>query len=78
MPVESLLAERIEVLTDRLMAVQKRTGGERGHRVCELRATILARRELGESLQDIAVDLELPYETVKTYVKLARRVLRDE
>jgi len=38
----------------------------------------LARRELGESLFDIAADLEMPYETVKTYVKLARRALKVE
>jgi CRISPR-associated endoribonuclease Cas6 len=40
-------------------------------------ATILARREMGESLQIIAEDLEIPYTTAKTYVKLARRMLKD-
>ncbi|MEH2392393.1 MAG: hypothetical protein V7K21_12305 [Nostoc sp.] len=29
------------------------------------------RREMGESLQVISEDLEMPYATVKTYVKLA-------
>jgi CRISPR-associated endoribonuclease Cas6 len=29
-------------------------------------------------LFDIAADLEMPYETVKTYVKLARRALKVE
>lgn len=69
-----------------LMAKQKRTGGDcpkgsgkanRAISVCQTRATILARREMGESLQDIATDLEIPYETVKTYVKLARKALVD-
>jgi CRISPR-associated endoribonuclease Cas6 len=60
-----------------LMAKQKRTGGERARSVCQTRATILARREMGESLQDIVTDLEMPYETVKTYVKLAQKALVD-
>jgi DNA-directed RNA polymerase specialized sigma24 family protein len=38
----------------------------------------LARQEAGESLVDIAADLEMPYETVKTYAKQARRVLKSE
>ncbi|GCL38264.1 CRISPR-associated protein Cas6 [Sphaerospermopsis reniformis] len=32
---------------------------------------------MGESLQIIAQDLEIPYTTVKTYVKLAPRALKD-
>lgn len=32
---------------------------------------------MGESLQIIAQDLEIPYTTAKTYVKLARRALKD-
>lgn len=70
-------AQRIEELTDLLMSQQKRAGGQRATQVCQTRATILARREFGESLQAIARDLDLPYETVKTYVKLARRALRE-
>ncbi|MEL7246230.1 MAG: CRISPR-associated endoribonuclease Cas6, partial [Cyanobacteria bacterium J06573_2] len=56
---------------------QKRTGGTRAISVCEKRATILARRETGESLLDIATDLEIPYETVKTYIKLTRKILAN-
>jgi CRISPR-associated endoribonuclease Cas6 len=44
--------------------------------MAEKMATILVRRELGESLQAIAEDLEMPYGTVKTYVKLARRAVK--
>lgn len=76
LPVEDQLAQRIEQLTQMLMATQKRTGRTRAHSVCEIRATILARREFGESLQAIAQDLQMPYETVKSYVKLARRALK--
>ena len=75
--LEIQLAQRIEELTEILMTTQKRTGGERARDVSEIRATILARREFGESLQDIAADLEMPYETVKTYVKLARKAICD-
>ncbi|MGD1875262.1 MAG: CRISPR-associated endoribonuclease Cas6 [Mastigocoleus sp.] len=75
---ETVLAKRISQLTDILMSKQKRTGGDRAISVCQKRAVILARREMGESLADIATDLEIPYETVKTYAKLARRVLRGE
>jgi CRISPR-associated endoribonuclease Cas6 len=75
--VENLLAQRIAQLTEILMSSQKRAGGSRAQSVCETRATILARREMGESLQAIAQDLEMPYETVKTYAKLARRALTD-
>ncbi|WP_460201136.1 CRISPR-associated endoribonuclease Cas6 [Scytonema sp. NUACC21] len=74
---EIQLQQRVTQLTEMLMATQKRTGGERAISVCETRATILARREMGESLQDIAKDLDMPYETVKTYAKLARKILRN-
>lgn len=74
--VENQLADRIEELTEMLMADRKRPGGDRALQVAETRATILARREFGESLQDIAADLDLPYETVKTYAKLARKAVK--
>ncbi len=76
-PVETLLAQRIAELTDILMSQRKRTGGTRAETVAEKQATVLARRELGESLPTIAADMDLPYETVKTYSKLARRALRE-
>lgn len=57
------------------MAKQKRIGGNRAISVCNTWATILAGREMGESLEDIATDSQMPYETVKTYVKLARKAL---
>ena len=46
--------------------------------ILETRATILARQEVGESLVAIASDLEMPYETVKTYAKRARRALKSD
>ncbi len=75
---ETLLAQRIEQIKEMLMQDQKRTGGERASKVCQTRATILARQEFGESLLDIADDLGMPYETVKTYAKRARRTLKSE
>jgi CRISPR-associated endoribonuclease Cas6 len=60
------------------MQSQKRTGGDRAFNVCQTQATILARQEGGESLKAIAFDLEMPYETVKTYAKRARCTLKSD
>lgn len=76
--VQTVLAKRIEDLTQIFKAKRKRTGGERADEIAVKWATILARREMGESLQVVAEDLAMPYETVKTYVKLARRALKTE
>lgn len=73
----NLLGERIDELTAVFTAQRKRTGGDRTDKIASTWATILARREMGESLQVISQDLEMPYATVKTYVKLARRALKD-
>lgn len=72
--LETILAQRIFELTEYFMA-QRKHGGDRAQQISETWATILARRELGESLQVIAADLDMSYETVKTYAKLARRSL---
>ncbi|MCC5900281.1 MAG: CRISPR-associated endoribonuclease Cas6 [Phormidium sp. BM_Day4_Bin.17] len=74
-PVQVQLGDRIAEISDQLLSQQKRPEGDRARHVCQTRATILARREFGESLTAIAQDLEMPYETVKTYAKLARRSL---
>ncbi|MEB3884570.1 CRISPR-associated endoribonuclease Cas6 [Lyngbya sp. CCY1209] len=74
--IQQMLADRISELTAIFLSQRRRTGGNRAADVAETWATILARRELGESLQAIAIDLEMPYETVKTYAKLARRALK--
>lgn len=74
----NLLGERIAELTEIFTAQRKRTGGDRTDKIAATWATILARREMGESLQVIAEDLEMPYTTVKTYVKLARRALKQD
>ena len=75
--MQTMLVERIAELTDLFIAQRQRTGGDRASNTAETWATILARRELGESLQDVAADLSMNYETVKTYVKLARRALKE-
>lgn len=74
--IPTVLAQRIAELTEIFKAQKKRQGGDRATRSAETWATILARRELGESLPDITADLEMPYETVKTYAKLAKRALQ--
>jgi CRISPR-associated endoribonuclease Cas6 len=75
--LQAIVAQRIDELTEQFMALRIRTGGDRASQIAETWATILARRELGESLMEIAADLEMPYETVKTYAKLARRAIRE-
>lgn len=75
--ITKLLGERIDELTAIFTAQRKRTGGDRTEKIATTWATILARREMGESLQIIAEDLGIPYSTTKTYVKLARRALKD-
>lgn len=73
---EHQLAQRIEQISNQLMKQQKRTGGTRAINVCQTRATILAKQESGQSLREIATELDMPYETVKTYAKLAKRLLK--
>jgi CRISPR-associated endoribonuclease Cas6 len=75
--VESVLAKRIEDLTEIFIAQRKRLGGERASEIATKWATILARREMGDSLISISQDTAIPYETVKTYVKLARKALKS-
>ncbi|MBD2384738.1 CRISPR-associated endoribonuclease Cas6 [Cylindrospermum sp. FACHB-282] len=74
----NMLGERIDELTALFTGQRKRTGGDRTDKIAATWATILARRDMGESLQVIADDLEMPYTTVKTYAKLARRALKPE
>ena len=71
------LAERIEELSALFSSQKKRQGGDRAQYTADTWATILARREVGDSLGAITQDMDLPYETAKTYSKLARRALRQ-
>ncbi|MFN9189633.1 MAG: CRISPR-associated endoribonuclease Cas6, partial [Pseudanabaena sp.] len=74
-PIQEHLVKRIAELTELFLQTKKRQGGDRAQNNATIWATILARRELGESLTDIAIDLDLPYETAKGYVKRARKTL---
>ena len=74
--LQDFLAQRIAELTELFATQRKRTGGERATNIAETWATILARREIGQSLRGIAEDLEMPYETVKTYAKLAKKAVQ--
>ena len=71
------LQPRIKEITATLMKSQKRTGGNRAIDTCTRRAKIFARYEVGQSLSEIATSLQMPYETVKTYVKLTRTELQN-
>ncbi|MBW4566182.1 MAG: hypothetical protein KME32_34940 [Mojavia pulchra JT2-VF2] len=64
-------------MTDIFTAQRKRKGGERTDRIASTWATVLARREHGDSLGALALDLKMKTETVKTYVKLARKALKQ-
>ncbi len=76
-PIQEHLVKRIAELTELFLQTKKRQGGDRAQNTATVWATILARRELGESLKAIAIDLDLPYETAKGYVKRARKTLGD-
>jgi CRISPR-associated endoribonuclease Cas6 len=76
--MQKILAERIEELTTVFMSQRKRQGGNRAKETAETWATILARREQGDSLLVIAQELELSYETAKTYSKLAKRAIKGD
>jgi CRISPR-associated endoribonuclease Cas6 len=71
------LKKRITELTEQFFATKKRQGGDRAQNSAELWATIVARREAGESIRAIAIDLEMNYETVKKYFTLAQRTLKE-
>ncbi|WP_223343399.1 CRISPR-associated endoribonuclease Cas6 [Synechocystis sp. PCC 7339] len=75
---EQALGQRIDQLTELFLAQRKRTGGERALNICHTQAVILARRELGESLLAIAKDLQMPYETAKTYSKRAQKAFKAQ
>lgn len=74
--LQDRLSERIDELTEVFLAQRKRTGGQRAMAIAQTQATILARREMGESLKAIAADLDLKYETARTYSKLALKQLQ--
>ncbi len=76
-PLQEHLCTRIEYLTDVFRNIRKNPDSDHTLKSASIWAKILARRELGESLEAIAQDLEMPYETVKSYCKLARRSLGD-
>lgn len=68
---------RIAELTAFFFAQKKRTGGDRARQSAETWATILARREQGESLMAIAEDLGMKHDTVNRYAKYARQALGE-
>ena len=77
LPMNEMLAARIDELTDIFLAQKKRSDSKRAKDAAQTWATILARREWGESVTAIAEALEMRYDTAKSYLKLARRTLRE-
>ena len=75
--LKTALEPRIQEITAILMSSQTRKGGERAIATCTKKATIYALYEIGQSLNEIAIALQMPYETVKTYVKLTRAEIRN-
>ena len=71
------LEPRIKKITAILMQFQVRKGGDRAISTCTKKATVYALYEIGHSLKEISALLQMPYETVKTYVKLTRNNLRN-
>jgi len=74
-PIKEHLIKRIAELTDLFLQTKKRQGGDRAQNTATVWATIIARRELGESLKVIAIDLDMPYETVRKYAQAARKAI---
>ena len=70
--LQQALQPRIKEITAILMRSQKRKGGDRAINTCIKRATIYARYEIGPNMAEIAEYLKIPYETVKSYIKLTR------
>lgn len=75
--LKTVLEPRIKEITVILMESQKRKGGRRASDTCTKKATIYALYEIGQSLNEIAISLQMSYETVKTYVKLTRADIRS-
>jgi CRISPR-associated endoribonuclease Cas6 len=74
-PIQEHLVKRIAELTSLFLQTKKRQGGDRAQNSATVWATILARYELGESLKAIAIDLDMPYETVRKYAQTARKAI---
>jgi CRISPR-associated endoribonuclease Cas6 len=71
------IATRARELAPFFLDLKKRQGGERASKSAKLWAQIIARLEIGESLKSIAIDLNLPYDTVKKYAQVAKKQLQS-
>ncbi|OIP68755.1 MAG: CRISPR-associated endoribonuclease Cas6 [Oscillatoriales cyanobacterium CG2_30_44_21] len=74
-PIQEHLINRISELTALFLQTKKRQGGDRAQNTAKVWAIIIARYELGESLKAIALDLDMPYETVRKYAQTARKAI---
>jgi CRISPR-associated endoribonuclease Cas6 len=69
---------RIAELEPQFVASRVRQGGERAKKIARVWATVIAHQEAGDSLKDVAEILQIPYESVKSYAKLARRAMESK
>jgi CRISPR-associated endoribonuclease Cas6 len=76
-PIQEHLMQRINELTTLFLQTKKRQGGDRAQNTATVWAIILARYEVGESLKVIAIDLDMPYETVRKYAQAARKAITN-
>ena len=74
---KGLIQARVVELEAMFFAAKKRQGGDRARTAARTWAVIMARYELGDSLKAIAADLDMNYETVRRYVKLARKMEKE-
>jgi CRISPR-associated endoribonuclease Cas6 len=72
------IAVREQELEPFFRDLKKRQGGERASKTAKLWAQIIARLEMGDKLKSIAIDLNLPYETVKKYAQIAKKQLQPD
>jgi CRISPR-associated endoribonuclease Cas6 len=70
-----LIATRAKALEPLFLDLKKRQGGQRASKTAQIWSQIIARQEIGDSLRSIAIDLEMPYDTVKKYAQLAKKNL---
>jgi CRISPR-associated endoribonuclease Cas6 len=71
-----IIAARERELEPFFLDRKKRQGGERARKTAKLWAQIIARLELGESLNSISIELNMPYDTVKKYAQIAKKQLQ--
>jgi CRISPR-associated endoribonuclease Cas6 len=71
------IAARERELEQIFLGFKKRQGGERARKTAKLWAQIIIRLESGNSLKEIAIELQMPYDTAKKYAQIAKQQLNS-